>query len=697
MLAIFFALQEPSGLHAFDIKAMFEGMGTSFGAPPVGYIYSYEIWNDASVPIYAEQQGIASFMGAFFPSAKGYYGKKTLPSIFDAAGNVSKAVYQDSSYYFKMYIGTTSSAHEHSIYKQSLTQLPLAKKDPNIYYYHVYTSGGHSKGNPTHEPDVEMMGYQNPQEVNNQDATKRGSVTFSSQLSAISFYNSSGTDVQVSLTYGTDPYICTLEKYSYNMLEVPTPQAPQSSSATTAVSVAPASSPATSARSSNVTIQAVSSSVATDATTSTASSATSQDDSTPPPPFSLRPNTLTFASYDAVEKKYVTFRTLMLPATAFDTTTFVIEIFQDPGKNLEVGIQGFNPGNYDVPITPRIRDITPCPCTFWYQSFAQGGSIEGYGDLPGQVWVVYAGADSPVQVKVQPGQAFAWNLIRPLVSQGDQFVYFVYVVTTDNTVAKNFVAKVASQLLGKNVIDQYQSMANAPASLVPANQSLDGTDAADLSLTAAQEVAAVMGNLAIADGVIEDKDQGVIGYLVGTDIFTSKGLGFGRYHYTLAPSVVSFANLVSLVYRCLDSSKMSGIGASDDVIQKALTTTINSWFAQYIKNPSDAQKQVQQYLIGYGNTKVVDATTGALTKYGQSCLQSIMSGTVSLKYPSMKLSTVTNQFVYDFGKSAPDKMPSVLTQKQMDALNNTNIQAKQKMTITAKGGAQYTNNNPMLN
>ncbi|MDP3787839.1 MAG: hypothetical protein Q8Q60_00810 [Candidatus Chromulinivorax sp.] len=656
ILLIFFLLHEQSTLRAFDVKAMFEGMGTSFGAAPAGYTYSYEIWSDASVPIYTEKQGYASFMGAFFPSAKGYYAKKMLPSIFDSAGSVSKIEYHDSDYYFKMYIGPNSTAHEHSIYKQSLTQLPLAKNDPNIYYYHIYTSGGYSKGKSTHEPEVEMMGYQNPKEINNQDASKRGSVTFSSQLSAISLYNSSGTDVQVSLTYGTDPYTFTLEKYSYNTLDIPTPEAPQSSSATTAVQV----SPKASAGVLDVSLQDV---------VTQAVSSDDQDSSAPSAPFSLRPNTLTFASYDAVAKKYVTFRTLMLPATGFATNTFIIEIFQDPGKKLEVGIQGFNPGNYDVPVMPRVRDLTPCPCTFWYQSFEEGGSIEGYGDLPGQVWVVYGGADNRVQVKVQPGQAFMWNLVRPLVRQGDQFVYFVYVITTDDAVAKKFVTKIVSQQLGKNIIDQYQNMIDTPVPVASTRQDLNVTGAAntaaDLSLTASQEVAVVMGNLAIADGVIEDKDQGVIGYIVGTDIFTPKGLGFGRYYYTLAPSVISFANLVSLIYGCLDSSKMSSIGGSDDAIQKALTTTVSGWFVQNIKNPADVQKQVQQYLIGYGNSKIVDATTGTLTKYGQARLQSIMSGAVSLKYPSMKLSTVTNQFVYDFGRSAPEKMPEPFKQSSV--------------------------------
>lgn len=641
-----------------DIKAMLEGMGTSFGAGPDGYVYNYEIWSDANVPIYTEQQGYASFMGAYFPSAKGYYGKKQLPSIFDnpGANNVHKN--HGAGYYFKLYIGTDSTPHDNHIYQQMLTQLPLEKHDPNIYFYHVYTAGGHSKGNSTHQPDVEMMGYQNPDEKDSRDAAKRGSVSFTSQLSSIAFYNSSGTDVQISLTYDKDPYTFTLEKYSYNTLEVPAPQPAKSSTTAVAAPASTGEKSAESAAGQTVITQA--------ASESTEDSSTKED--APQPPFSLRPNTITFSSYDEASQKYVKFRTLGLPDTSFEVGTFVIEIYQDPGKSLEVGIQGFNPGNYDLGVTARNRDITPCPCTFWHQSFQQGGSIEGYGNLPGQVWVVYGGVDSPVKMKVDPGQAVTWNLIRPLVKQGDQFVYFIYVVTTSDTVALSFVDKVVSQKIGQDVIAQYSTAINAPITTSTTAQNIDISGAAnagpDLSISATQEVAALMGNLSTFDGVIEDKDQGVIGYLLGTDVFTSKGLGFGRYYYTLAPSVVSVANLVSSVASCFDSSKTSSLGASDADVQKKLTTIANGWLAAYINNPADVAGQVQQYLVLYGNSKVVD-DKGALTKYGQARLQSILTGPVSLKYPSLKLSTVTNQFVYDFGRSAPEKMPTPLTQDQV--------------------------------
>ncbi len=180
-------------------------------------------------------------------------------------------------------------------------------------------------------------------------------------------------------------------------------------------------------------------------------------------------------------------------------------------------------------------------------------------------------------------------------------------------------------------------------------------------ITVDQQVATLMGFLTIADGVIEDKDQGVIGYILGADIFTSSGLGFGRFYYVLAPSVISFDSIATSVLGYLDSSKTAALGAAAADIQKSVTATVNDWFRAYMKKPGDVQVQVQKYLLQYGNAKIVDATSGQLTKFGQSRLQAIMSGKVSLKYPSMKLSTITNQYVYDFGKTAPDKMPDGIT------------------------------------
>lgn len=640
LLLISFFFYEPDLVSKVDIKKMFEGMGTTFGAPPVGYTYSFAIISDASVPIYVQQQGIASFMGAFFPSVKGYYGEKTLQSIFDSRGKISRVDYNKEDYYFKFYISANSQAHKDAIYTQPVMQLPLEKHDPNVYYYHVYTGHTYHKSNLVHEPKVEQMGYQNPSKIDSLKESEKGNVKFSSQLSDLAFYNSSGIDVQVSLTYGLDPYTFTLEKYSYNSLGLPTPEEKVKKEGDT-ISLADADDTPT---------------------------AKNKEEA---PAFSLRPNTLFFSTYNLTTQDHDVFRSFSLPTQSFEGYACTIEIFQDKGKPLEVGIQGFNPGNYDLAVTSRVRDLTPCPSTFWYKSFEQDGSIEGYSNLPGQIWVAYGGADSQFQLKVEPGQSVSWNLIRPLVDQADQFVYFLYVVTTDDAVAQKFVQKVVNQKLGKNVVYEYEKAIQSPIATSKLTViDNDNNDRDEFSLEAApsisvdQEVATLMGNLSVADGVIEDVEQKVIGYLVGTDVFTPKGMGFGRFYYVLSPSIVSVSNIVSFLYGCLDSSKLSGLGSSDADIQESLTALIKDWLTLYIKNPDDVQKKVEEYLQQYGNSKIVDVTNGQLTKFGKNRLQQIMSGNVSLKYPSMKLSTVTNQYVFDFGRSAPKEMPNPLQIKR---------------------------------
>ncbi len=619
ILLLFSLLSCVSIATKFDLKPMFEGMGQVITAP--GYVYNYKVFSDASVPIYIEHEGMASFMGAIFPSSRGMFGARTLPSIFDTPDGNSQTTYLGQVYYFNMYISDDKDVVKNHIYKEAFTHLPLEKNDKKIYYYHVYTQGGFKKGSSMHKPAVEMMGYQDPTQLNDPDATKHGNVKFSEQLSQINFYNSSDTDVQISLTYGTSPYSFTVEKYSYSYLGLPTKQDKKDDKSGQVQADLPA--------------------------------------------FSLRPNKITFSAYNQQSQKYDQFRSLSLPATGFDGVNYTIEIFKDPGKSLEVGIQGFNPGNYDLAVTDRVRDVTPCPCTFWYQSNLQAGSVPGYTDLPGQIWVIYQGKDSPIISQVTPGQVVTWNLTRPWLSQGDQFVYFVYVVTTDDAVAQKFVEKFGQQILGKNIYDEYVNAAHRSMDFTKGTQTaldISGkVKAVEQTLTSDQEIKALMGSLNIANGVIEDTDQGVIGYLVGADIFTPKGLGFGRFYYTLAPSILNFNGIASLIFSCLDSKKTNTLGGSDTDVQKSIAQTINSWFGMLLKKPQDLQPLIEKYLIQFGDTQVVDVKSGQLTQYGKSRLQAIISGNMSLKYPSMKLSTVTNQYVYDFGKSAPDKMPNAAT------------------------------------
>jgi len=578
--------------------SFWENMGSSFGMPPFGYSYSFEVISDASVDIYVAQEGMASFMGASFPSAKGLYGKKTLPSIFNITSGPSvKASYTGANYYFNMYISDKSDVKKSPVFSQAFTTLPFTKKDPNIYYYHAYTGKKYSKGNIVHYPQVEMLGFQNP--LGKGDA--KGNVDIGGQLFSIVFYNSMNNDAQVQLNYGPVPMTFTLEKNSYNTLNVP---------------------------------------IKTDKSGASA------------PSFSLRPNTLSFSAYNITSKKYDHVKDLLLPSDGFNGCTYTIEIFDD-GQGPDLCIQGLAPGNYDQMISSKVRDLTPCSCVFWYKSVAQSPVGDGFVDLPGQVWIAYKGTDSLIISKVDLGKVVSWNLIRPCLSQHDQYVYFVYVATSDDVKAKKFVEQVITKGLSADQMSAYQAKAK---SVKASNSSKNATTT---TTTTTQQSATVTGVLSSTTGLIQGAAQDIYGYIIGIDIFTSKGLGDGNFYYVLSPLVVNSGSLVQLLSGCIDTSKLPGSKSNDD-IQKILSGVIINWLHDYLNNPKDIADQVQNYLIKYGNSFILDAK-GALTDYGKKQVTSIVQGPMSLKYPPMKLSTVLNQYVYDFGKSVPDKLPDDIT------------------------------------
>ena len=592
-------IQPSGGLTSFaksmTTGAFWKNMGRTFGAPPSGYIYNFHVLSDANVEIYVGLEGMASFMGAYFPSPKGLYNKKSLPSLFDATiGLSSKALYDKADYYFNLFISPDANVKKSSIYSQSLTQLPLKPNDPTIYFYHAYTGKHYSKGKIVRSPKVEMLGFQNPSAT----GAAKGSITVGMQLSALMLYNSSTKDVQVTLNYGPTPYTITLEKNSYNTLNVPV-----------------------------------------------------KDDEDSTPLFSLRPNTLSFSVYDEASKKYIPSKKLSLSKDGFNDYTYTIELFDDE-DGVNFCIQGLSPGSYDQMVTPRVHDITPCPCEFWYQSVAQLKNETGYTDLPGQLWVAYNGLDSKMISKIEVGTVGSWNLIRPLLWQKDEYVYFVYVATLDDEKAKRFVEQIVDKKLGHQQVAEYDA-------IVKFKSDESDTDSTEKTLSNSQEKTTLTGNLMISGGVIEDKVQDVCGYIVGIDIFTPKGLGVGNFYYTLAPSIINIPNMVQLLSSCVDSSKL---GATSVDQQTALTTTINAWLLVYLKDPKDCTAQVEAFLIKNGTNAIV--TAGDLTKFGKSQLKSLVTGPVSLKYPPMKLSTVTNQYVYDFGKKKPDKMPKTSTPLQ---------------------------------
>ena len=621
--------------------SFWQSMGRSFGASPEGYVYSFEVWNDSNEEIHVGLEGVASFMGSYFPNDKGIYDKKILPPLIDSAGSQPIAKYNQERYYFNLYISTYIDPRNNSLYYQTLTNLPVEKNDTKNFYYHAYTQRGISKGQYVHKPKVEMLGYGNSNQ--HAKAKNKGNVTISDQLSTLNFYNSSASDAKVSLTIDKKTYDITLEKYSFNTLKVPT------------------------------------------------SPGSAKDDGTPGDPvpdYSLRPNTLTFSRYSSSSNDYVPLKTLKIPDEGFDGYPYTIEVFQDQGKNMDIGVQGLAPGHCDQAVFSKIRDISPCPCSFWYQSVDQLTTDKaGFIDLPGQVWVVYQGIDSAIKSKVVAGEVASWDLLRPLSSSGDIFLYFIYAATKDDSKAEAFVDKVVNGTLGADLIGLFTAAINQPVQGDFSPQNITGAvtstgkvvaddsttktgdDTAQSKITVDQEIQGLIGAFETVSGQIVDADTGVGGYLLGIDVFTSKGLGSGNYYYTLAPSLSSTSSLVQLVSSCLDSSKFpassdasknSSKAPSSTSMDTTVTTEVEGWVSDYLDDPQGVEGKVSSYLKQYGKSTVVDST-GAMTLFGIAMQKAIMTGKVSIKFPPIKLSTVANKFVFDFGKAAPDGMPKKST------------------------------------
>jgi hypothetical protein len=532
-------------------------------------------------------------------------------------GSVGRALYKDARYYFHFYVSANSDVMKDPVYFQPLTSLPLKKHDPNIYFYNIFTKKVYKRGSIYREPEVEILGYYNP---DTKDDSKKGNIVINKQLNTIFFHNSSSKDAFVSLKYASKELEFTIEAYSYAQLTIPTPEEEKNA-----------------------------------------------DPSQPSQPmFSLRPNILHFyeVQHSGKDRKYKNFTSFNLPGDDVAGYPCNIEIYEQESHELAICLQGFMSGNYDQPVTQRVRDVTPCPCVFWYQSTEQLPGSEGYSNLPGQVWMVYQGQDSQIIEKVGCGQTISFDLVRPLIEQSDTYLYCLYVVTHDDAQAlqfiRNFIDKKTglnvyanySAAVNKKIVESFQSQTESQISLTKQSSAIQDSETLSLQDQLAILQGPVDGNYA----VIEDVNLGMVGYCLGADVFTPKGLGFGRFYYSLAPSIIDTSALVPFLLSLLDQDACKNLAQTDEQLQEILGQKVNQWVKNYIDDKKLVTEQVTNFIISYGKSMLFDENK-MLSDFGQSRVQNFMTGNVSIQFPPMKLSVMTNYYVYDFGKSKPKNMP----------------------------------------
>lgn len=487
-----------SSLKSFgeSLESMGKGLAKGFGASPTGYVYSYTIVNDTAVPIYVNIQEISSFMGAFFPKSGGWSQAKVLP--FTQNYNIS-----NKEYYFEMSLHVDNNepsnhlpyVNTDALYIQDCIQLPADKNSTKINYFHVYTGKEIKQGQYVHSPKAEYVGYADPSNLKDKNA----SVVMSDVLTgspALTVFNSTNNSLTVGYSSKTgqsslqksdcDLFLTTIESNSF-----------------------------------------VFHSGVLNATTKKAS--------------------LPLGTVAIFEQNVTTSSELfVMPVSVFRDKNYTLEIYQDGQSARTIGIQALMSA-HDVP-SSRVKDVTPVPCVFWYQSVAQlsKSSSKNMVDLTGQVWIVSQGESDLISTEVSLGSAVQFGLARPDFDT-KRWIYFLYIESTDSQKAKQFIQNFISGSIGKQVVEQYKKLSikqfneiqKELANVLTFSSSKESgvTPSKQIIVPKALLQAAIEGALKVNRGQIKDTTLNIDGYLLGADVFLPQGLGASStFYYQLSPS-----------------------------------------------------------------------------------------------------------------------------------------------------------------
>jgi hypothetical protein len=619
-----------SAFNSFFSSDTLKSLGESFGVVPETYTRSYAIWNDSNVLIYSAQQGMTSMMGGTIANATGMTNASTIASWLNPgtlgavinpsetsttadvtaqsvttgtdytvfAGAPATLTVLDQHLEFNLYIAQTSSVTSSPLYLEEVTTLN-DENSTKVYHYRAYTAKQWSGGTLTHVPRVEFLGYTQPPSTTSDDdstTTSSETATVSTSLTGLVFLNNTNDDVQVTFTYNSNPLTITLENNSFNSISL--------------------------------------------------------YDTTK----SLRPNTFVFNDLDSGD----TFASVDFGTVGFSGKMYTLEVYQDAGMSTKaVGLQGIVGGNYDTPISARSRDVSPITCNFWRQSVAQSSvdsdSASSLLDLPGQVWVVYDSVDTPIMSKVSVGEAISWQLIRPELATGMAYIYFLYIQTTTDSVAKDFIAEFLYGTMGDGVKSMYSQDAaeNSSTAITDFLASLSTELATSTStLTSDQKVAAMTGDLDYSLGSMTDA-AGTVGYLLGADCFASQGIGATTQNYQLSPAGYSISSLVSIFGMYLTKTTLTN-------------ATLESLITTYAQNPSTASSLVQNLFVSdnkslgttNGNYGLYVNSDNTLTDAGNKALQELLTGPMSLQNPGLYMPVVQNRYALTLSGSSPDGMPA---------------------------------------
>jgi hypothetical protein len=301
---------------------------------------------------------------------------------------------------------------------------------------------------------------------------------------------------------------------------------------------------------------------------------------------------------------------------------------------------GLFPGNYMQPgvkvtkngitkIEARLRDITPFECQIWNQiEPSPEGAVWNLMpfSMPNEpLWFIYTGqaiadtgalVDIPVGI-VPEGKCVALMLLRPPVAQQLAKLYVVRINTNDETIAKNFLTRLAHTEL-----PQY----NIPS---PSKQFVEQAQKTILTEKLSNNV-----------GYLED-GTGLKGVIVGQDIFASYGAAStGPFFYTVTSPQYAIAAVEAIFMQFIDDLTKGA--------QTELNQYIQRWIKAYPTNPEGVRRALEIFLIKNGTKTLIikDGEQERLSKSGYAMLNTVLYGPTSISrmavwYPIAQKTSIT--------------------------------------------------------
>jgi hypothetical protein len=577
-----------------------KGMGQSVGIVTADYHYSFQVWNDTSKAVLGATKRIVPAMGTTISEDYDY---AQLVAAFTNSGQAfanqqlyfTVVLFADPANSFAGYLGKASVQDLQNVAGNS-SQFQLLTRD--IY--------------PWQKDDNNMYFYRVYELKGQLKAEYLGVKTASTDFLGM-FYNSSVKDVGFSFAKGVQEYKVTLEAGTFNSLE---------------------------------------------------------STSTLFPP--IRPLEGQKKDFTFFEGKRIFYKIPIAQegignvsynenTKSFDPAgpmLYTYEVFSG-SDGLAVTIQGLGIGNFDQPVSGKLRDINPVQCHVWHQSAAQanvqrqkdtkkGASIDTSSipyDAPETFWISYQTKDFIIKQKVEYGKILDFTLIRPQLKEKEAWLYGVTLLTNDEGKAKKFLDRLSAGKIGHGAV-------YTAAGLIGKQL--------DLSNIKANK------NGIVSDTDPKDPDHtGVVGYVLFADSFLPTGVDSNaEFYYFVPPPDLRIDQLMNAFYLDDNAYEKSKDGAIvlKDAVQKELTDHFISWLRNYAASPDTVKNEVRQFVLQHGNKALftkpdLPPAQRTLTPQAEHMMSTILTGPVSIaNYPLMRKAGI-NYYVFTLGEK-PDNWPS---------------------------------------